>query len=482
MATATGSFTVAVTQGIHVWHRDLDHDQRLAHAGQFWFYDRLFYRCLRTHDAVEPPSVDSPNWFVTGLILQFASEGTGWSYLPRTDATQWRFRYGGDGQWSNAIPIKPERASNVHIWDADAPAGEQQARAGDFWFDVGVFWRCLSDTTARPNVRLEAWSIVGLVLEFASDETITDSTTWSLLPNARSTHWRLRYGGRGDWSVPIPIGGEGGGPGITPFASQPIGTWLKHVSSDPPTEGDFSVAGIDDDLRINKTDADGNDQSTVLEAIEVGQAITFGADEFTFVIETRQLNEPTYIEWTGYWADARADDNIEDTRVAIGHILHRVDMTGLLNERYRALPRELEEETEARESADDRLEDLTVDIHLQDSPGVFANVTDSTVAGIGLIENTSASRAALDARTFDFGSVTWMNPSADIPDDGNDYWVVVRVAVSLGHIETEFQLINDDSEEGTEHLRRSRQSDANWNYYQVSADTESVWTLQRRTS
>ena len=264
------------------------------------------------------------------------------------------------------------------------------------------------------------------------------------------------------------------------FASRPIGTWLKHVSSDPPTSGDFSTTGVEDDLRINKTDADGNDRSAVLEAIEVGQALTFGADGFTFVIETRQLNEPTYIEWTGYWADARADDNIEDTRVAVGHIPHRVDMTGLLNERYRALPRELEEETEAREAADDRLEDLTVDVHLQDDPGAFANVTDSAVAGIALTQNTAAARAALAGGTFNFGSVTWMNPSADIPDDGNDYWVLVRVAESLGNIETEFRLLSDDSEAPEEHLRRSRQADATWNYYAVVADTESVWTLQRR--
>ena len=124
--------------------------------------------------------------------------------------------------------------------------------------------------------------------------------------------------------------------------------------------------------------------------------------------------------------------------------------------------------------------DRVVDIHLEEDPGVFANMNDATVAGISLIENTTANKAALDARTYNFAGLTWQPTTVDIPDDTKEYWVVVRVALDLGHIETQFQLINDDPEEGTEHLRRSRQQDANWRYYQVAADRESVWTLQRR--
>ena len=445
MATNEGQVVLQVVQGIHVWRSDLLPHEREARAGQFWYYAGVLYRCVTDNDGTEPPSPTN-DYYVSAaaaenILVDYGSDGQTWHETRRRHDTLIRLSLGAEGNIISQVVMPIGETLDtipVRIWTEDPVS-----RAN---------WRTLWLYNSRLFVTLH--------YDSGTNGAPPDNPNFQEIGAVEETT-----------EQPVRI-----------FTSEAIGTWLKHVSSDPPTSGDFSVAGVEDDLRINKTDADGNDQSAVLEAIEVGQALTFGADEFTFVIETQQLNEPTYIEWTGYWADARADDNIEDTRVAIGHIPHRVDMTGLLNERFSNLPRELEEETEARESADDRLEDLTVDIHLQDSPGVFADVTDSAVAGIGLIENTSANRSALDARTFNFGSVTWMNPSADIPDDGNDYWVVVRVALSLGHIETEFQLINDDPEEGTEHLRRSRQADADWYYYQVSADLESVWTLQRRTT
>ena len=138
------------------------------------------------------------------------------------------------------------------------------------------------------------------------------------------------------------------------------------------------------------------------------------------------------------------------------------------------------DELNALTSRLERVENLTVDIHLQETPGDFANLNDATVAGISLIQNTPGNRVALDGRTYNFAGLTWQNTTVDIPNDNNEYWVVVRVAKELGHIETQFQLINNDPEEGTEHLRRSRQEDNNWRYYQVTADRESIWTLQRR--
>ena len=128
----------------------------------------------------------------------------------------------------------------------------------------------------------------------------------------------------------------------------------------------------------------------------------------------------------------------------------------------------------------EKLENLTSDIHLFETPPAFVDNTNGNIAGIALIQNTAANRAALDARTFDFPSLDWHPTMQDIPDDGNDYWVVVRTAIDQGHIEGQFQVLSDDPEEGIDTLRRSRQEDANWRYFQVTADTISIHTLQRR--
>ena len=124
--------------------------------------------------------------------------------------------------------------------------------------------------------------------------------------------------------------------------------------------------------------------------------------------------------------------------------------------------------------------DKTVDIHLQETIGEFANMNDATVAGIALVLKTTESDRDLRAGTYNFGALTWQTTSVDIPNDSNQYYVVVRIAKSQGRIETQFQVTNDSDSEPTEYLRGAIQEDANWRYYRVVGDYDNVWTLQRR--
>ena len=126
--------------------------------------------------------------------------------------------------------------------------------------------------------------------------------------------------------------------------------------------------------------------------------------------------------------------------------------------------------------------DKTVDIHLQETIGEFANMNDATIAGIALILKTTESDRALSAGTYNFGALTWQTTSVDIPNDSNQYYVVARIAKAQGRIETQFRVTNNSDSEPTEYLRGAIQEDANWRYYRVVGDYNNVWTLQRRST
>ena len=210
-------------------------------------------------------------------------------------------------------------------------------------------------------------------------------------------------------------------------------------------------------------------KETEIRAIQRGYGLKFG--DKIFVIEWTNENA-SYRSFNGFWAADEVDATAESSTVAISVIQHELRMIRFLTaSQLKGLLPEVQTAF-----------DKTVDIHLQERPGDFVNMNDAAVAGIALVENTTANRNALNARNYNFAGLTWQTTSVDIPDDGNDYWVVVRVARALGNIETQFQFLSSDPEAGIEHLRFSRQGDDTWHYYQVVADTESVWTMQRRAT
>ena len=227
-------------------------------------------------------------------------------------------------------------------------------------------------------------------------------------------------------------------------------------------------------VRISSTQVDishrniaNEDKSTEINAIEVGFGLVFG--EKIFVVEWTNQNSG-YRAFNGFWAGDDPDATAESSQISIKVIEHELRMIRFMTAAQ--LKKLLPEIQQAF--------DKTVDIHLLERPGDFVNMNDAAVAGIALIQNTTANRNALNARTYNFAGLTWQTTTVDIPDDGNDYWVVVRIARALGNIETQFQFLSSDPEAGIEHLRFSRQGDDTWHYYQVVADTESVWTMQRR--
>ena len=212
------------------------------------------------------------------------------------------------------------------------------------------------------------------------------------------------------------------------------------------------------------------DMTEAINDVQVGFGLVFG-DNKIFVIEWTNENA-SYRSFNGFWANGEPDTTAESARISIKVITHELRMIRFLT------AGQIKSKVPEIQQAYDK----TADIHLQERPGDFVNMNDAAVAGISLIENTNANRSALDSRNYNFVGLTWQNTTVDIPNDGNEYWVVVRLARALGNIETQFQLINDDPEEGTAHLYRSRQGDDTWHYYQVTADRESVWTLQRRAT
>ena len=220
---------------------------------------------------------------------------------------------------------------------------------------------------------------------------------------------------------------------------------------------------------ISYTNIANENKEAEIRGIQPGFGLVFG--DKIFVIEWTNENA-SYRSFNGFWANGEPDTTAESAQITIKVITHELRMIRFLTAgQLKKLLPEVQ-----------RAYDKTVDIHLEERPGDFVNNADAAVAGISLIENTNANRSALDRRAFNFAGLTWQTAMVDIPNDGNEYWVVVRVAKALGNIETQFQLINDDDAEGTAHLYRSRQEDTNWRYYQVTADRESMWTLQRRAT
>ena len=181
---------------------------------------------------------------------------------------------------------------------------------------------------------------------------------------------------------------------------------------------------------------------------------------------------PPTLNFDGYWENNEQDTTSGGSGSSIKVISHELRMI-----RFITADQLKEKLPEIK-----RTQDLTSDMHLQEAVGVFSDLNDAAVGGISLIQNTSVNRGALNNRTFNFAGLTWQTTTVDIPDDGNDYWVVVRIAQTVGRKETEFRLLSNAEGAGEEHLRPPRQSDTNWLYYQVVADTESIWTLQRRAT
>ena len=128
----------------------------------------------------------------------------------------------------------------------------------------------------------------------------------------------------------------------------------------------------------------------------------------------------------------------------------------------------------------DNIQDKISDLHVQDEVGAFADTNDATKQGITIIENTAANKAKIVGGAFDYTTPTWQVATVSIPNDSNEYWVIVRVAKSEGNVETQYQVVNNGNE--AEHLRRHRQEDATWYYYIVVAELTSTWTLQRRAT
>ena len=290
-----------------------------------------------------------------------------------------------------------------------------------------------------------------------------DGTT----PKAAAAAGEVAYWDGTKWRfvMVLSTGGTGGSRAFTP--SIELGVWEN--ANIGAISGHYSREATNTRVDINYTNIANEDKTTELQGIQNGFGLVFG--EKIFVIEY-QNHQNSYREFNGFWVNNDPDATAESAQTSIKVIAHELRMARFITaDQIRAKIPELQTAV-----------DKTVDIHLQETPGDFVDMNDATVAGIALILNNTANRAALDARNFNFAGLTWANTEQDIPNDGNEYWVVVRVARELGHIETQFQLINDDPEEGTEHLRRSRQGDDTWLYYQVTADRESVWTLQRRAT
>ena len=218
---------------------------------------------------------------------------------------------------------------------------------------------------------------------------------------------------------------------------------------------------------LSYTNFANENKETEIRGIQVGFGLAFG--DKIFVIEWTNENA-AYREFNGFWVAGEVDTTAESSTVAISVIQHELRMIRFMTASQ--LKKLLPEVQQAH--------DKTVDIHLQETIGEFANMNDATVAGIALVLKTTESDRDLRAGTYNFGALTWQTTSVDIPNDSNQYYVVVRIAKSQGRIETQFQVTNDSDSEPTEYLRGAIQEDATWRYYRVVGDYDNVWTLQRR--
>ena len=129
------------------------------------------------------------------------------------------------------------------------------------------------------------------------------------------------------------------------------------------------------------------------------------------------------------------------------------------------------------------LEDKTSDIHINDPPGDFGNLTDSAIGGVAALLETPQIVSAISAGTFDFTTLTWNNPSVSYsPTRGQDYRVIVRVAKT--QIETQFRVLLVHAIGGTQRyygIGEVIHSDTNWNYYTaVRGDLAATATVEYR--
>ena len=129
------------------------------------------------------------------------------------------------------------------------------------------------------------------------------------------------------------------------------------------------------------------------------------------------------------------------------------------------------------------LEDKTSDIHINDPPGDFANLTDSAIGGVAALLESPAVVSAIAAGTYDFTTLTWDNPSISYsPTRGQEYQVIVRVAKTT--IETQFRVLLKHAIGDTQRyygIGESIHSDTNWNYYSaVRGNLAATATLEYR--
>ena len=218
---------------------------------------------------------------------------------------------------------------------------------------------------------------------------------------------------------------------------------------------------------LSYTNIANENKETEIRGIQVGFGLAFG--DKIFVIEWTNQNA-AYREFNGFWAAGEVDTTAESSQISIKVIEHELRMIRFMTaSQLKGLLPEVQQ-----------AHDKTVDIHLQETIGEFANMNDATIAGIALILKTTESDRALSAGTYNFGALTWQTTSVDIPNDSNQYYVVARIAKAQGRIETQFRVTNNSDSEPTEYLRGAIQEDANWRYYRVVGDYNNVWTLQRR--
>ena len=244
-----------------------------------------------------------------------------------------------------------------------------------------------------------------------------------------------------------------------------LGIWV--VASGGAISGRI-VYISDTRIDISYTNIANEDKSNEINAIQAGSGLVFGGGKI-FVAEWFN-NNAGYRSINGFWVNNDPDTTPVDSQTSI-----KVIETNLLAIQFiteTQLKKKLPEVQIAYEK--------TVDIHLHETPGEFANMNDATIAGISLILKTTENDAALQSGTFDMASLTWETTSVDIPDDSNRYYVMARIAKDQGRIETQFRVINDSNSEPTEYLRGSIQDDPDWRYYRVVSDYNNVWTLQRR--
>ena len=121
----------------------------------------------------------------------------------------------------------------------------------------------------------------------------------------------------------------------------------------------------------------------------------------------------------------------------------------------------------------------TTDLVLTEQAGVYTDVEDENVAGMTLLERTSANEQAITNNSVDWSTHTWQNPTLEHTDDSKQYYLVVRIPKALGDIGSQFRISSTPS--GNFAFTAAEVNDATYNYFLVGIITGTITvTVQRQ--